>query len=133
LKARRSNLPGCIYVGMYIYGSDKKPLVFRSDFICIEWLSLEGKGLGHKTIFKMFLGVPRYSSALKISPSVCTYVVQSRIFSATKTGYTISFFRNVGDQGCQIFRGTTYQTGGKYTKLQQNLPNGHKIFPMAVK
>jgi hypothetical protein len=25
------------------------------------------------------------------------------------------------------------KTGGKYTKLPQNIPNGHKIFPIAVK
>jgi hypothetical protein len=24
-------------------------------------------------------------------------------------------------------------TGGKYTKLPQNIQNGHKIFPIAVK
>jgi hypothetical protein len=36
-------------------------------------------------------------------------------------------------QCCQIFLGTTYQNGEKYTKLSQNIPNGHKVFPMAVK
>jgi hypothetical protein len=36
-------------------------------------------------------------------------------------------------QGCQIFLGTKYQNGEKYTKLPQNIPNGHKIFAMAVK
>jgi hypothetical protein len=36
-------------------------------------------------------------------------------------------------QGCQIFIGPKYQSGEKYTKLPQNIPNGHKIFPMAVK
>jgi hypothetical protein len=36
-------------------------------------------------------------------------------------------------QGCQIFLGTRYQNGGKYTKSIQNMPNVHKIFPMAVK
>jgi hypothetical protein len=36
-------------------------------------------------------------------------------------------------QGCQIFLGTTYQHGEKYTKLPQNVPNGHKKYQMAVK
>jgi hypothetical protein len=37
-------------------------------------------------------------------------------------------------QGCHIFLGPKYQNGRrKYTKLPQNIPNGHKIFPMAVK
>jgi hypothetical protein len=38
-----------------------------------------------------------------------------------------------GHQGCQIFLGPKYQNEEKYTKLPQNLPNGHTIFPMAVK
>jgi hypothetical protein len=37
------------------------------------------------------------------------------------------------DQGCQIFLGPNYQNGIKYTKCPQNIPNGHKIFPMAIK
>jgi hypothetical protein len=37
------------------------------------------------------------------------------------------------EQGCQIFLGPKYQNGGNYTKVPQNIPNGHKIFPMAVK
>jgi hypothetical protein len=36
-------------------------------------------------------------------------------------------------QGCQILLGPKYQNGEKCTKLPQNIPNGHKIFPMAVK
>jgi 23S rRNA A2030 N6-methylase RlmJ len=36
-------------------------------------------------------------------------------------------------QGCQIFIGPKYQNGENYTKLQQNISNGHKRFPMAVK
>jgi hypothetical protein len=35
-------------------------------------------------------------------------------------------------QGCQIFIGPKYQNGEKYTKLSQNIPNGYKIFQMAV-
>jgi hypothetical protein len=37
------------------------------------------------------------------------------------------------EQGCHIFLGPKYQYREKYTKLPQNIPNGHKIFPMAVK
>jgi hypothetical protein len=33
----------------------------------------------------------------------------------------------------RFFFGTTYQNGGKYTKLPQNIPNGYTIFPMAIK
>jgi hypothetical protein len=36
-------------------------------------------------------------------------------------------------QGCQIFLGTIYQKGGKYTKVPQNMPNVHKIYQMAAK
>jgi hypothetical protein len=32
----------------------------------------------------------------------------------------------------QIFLGTTYQNGGKYTKWPQNMPNGRKIFRIAI-
>jgi hypothetical protein len=32
-------------------------------------------------------------------------------------------------QGCQIFLGTTYQNGKKYTKWPQNRPNGRKNIP----
>jgi hypothetical protein len=40
-----------------------------------------------------------------------------------------------GVQGCQIFLGTTYQNGGKYTKLPQNIPTVHKckIDQMSIK
>jgi hypothetical protein len=37
------------------------------------------------------------------------------------------------DQGCQNFLGPKYQNRGKYTRLTKNIPNGHKIFPMAIK
>jgi hypothetical protein len=30
-------------------------------------------------------------------------------------------------KGCQIFLGTNYQNGEKYTKRPQNIPNGHNI------
>jgi hypothetical protein len=47
-------------------------------------------------------------------------------------------------QGCQIFlgpkyqyewlsAGPKYQNGEKYTKLTQNIPNGHKIFAMGLR
>jgi hypothetical protein len=35
-------------------------------------------------------------------------------------------------QGCNIFMGKTYQNGGKYAKLPLNIPNGRKIYQMAV-
>jgi hypothetical protein len=35
-------------------------------------------------------------------------------------------------QGCQIFLGTTYLNGSKYTKWPQNIPNCHKMDQMAV-
>jgi hypothetical protein len=35
--------------------------------------------------------------------------------------------------GCQIFLDTKYQNGEKYTKWPQNIPNSHKIFPVAIK
>jgi hypothetical protein len=35
--------------------------------------------------------------------------------------------------GLPDFFGPKYQIGGKYTKLPQNIPNGHKKFSMAVK
>jgi hypothetical protein len=31
-------------------------------------------------------------------------------------------------QGCQIFLGTKYQNGKKFTKLQRTIPNVHKIY-----
>jgi hypothetical protein len=37
------------------------------------------------------------------------------------------------EQGCQIILGPKYRNGGKYTKLPQNISNGRKIFPKAVK
>jgi hypothetical protein len=37
------------------------------------------------------------------------------------------------NKDCQIFLGTKYQNGKKYTKLTQNISNDHKIFPMALK
>jgi hypothetical protein len=32
-----------------------------------------------------------------------------------------------------FYVGTIYQHGGKYTKLPQNIPNGHKIYQIAIK
>jgi hypothetical protein len=36
-------------------------------------------------------------------------------------------------QGCQIFLGTIFQHGEKYTKLPQNIPNYHKIYQITIK
>jgi hypothetical protein len=44
-----------------------------------------------------------------------------------------SFFRTHFLQGCQIFLGTIYQRGEKYARLPQSIPNGHKIYQMAIK
>jgi hypothetical protein len=41
--------------------------------------------------------------------------------------------REVLKQGCQIFLGTKYRNGDKYTKLPQNIPNDHKIYRMTIK
>jgi hypothetical protein len=35
--------------------------------------------------------------------------------------------------GLQDFSWSKIPKLGKYTKLQQNIPNGHQLFPMAVK
>jgi hypothetical protein len=44
-----------------------------------------------------------------------------RLFFASKTLLqqipTFPTARNIGNQGCQIFLNTKYQSGGKYTKL----------------
>jgi hypothetical protein len=37
------------------------------------------------------------------------------------------------DSGLPDFLGPKYQNGEKYTKLPQNIPNGHKIFQMVIK
>jgi hypothetical protein len=44
-----------------------------------------------------------------------------------------SAFHAGNEQGCQIFLVPKYQNGEKYTELPQNIPNGYKIFPMAIK
>jgi hypothetical protein len=36
-------------------------------------------------------------------------------------------------QGCQIFLGTKYQNGKKYTKLPQTVPNAHKLEQKTLK
>jgi hypothetical protein len=46
---------------------------------------------------------------------------------------TFEMQKLVGDQGCQIFVGTTYQNGKILAKLPQNLPNGHSMHQMALK
>jgi hypothetical protein len=38
-----------------------------------------------------------------------------------------------GNQGCQIFLCPNIPKREKYTKLPQTIPNGHKIYQMAVK
>jgi hypothetical protein len=36
-------------------------------------------------------------------------------------------------QGCQIFLVTTYQNGEDMPNIHKSIPNGHKMYPMAVK
>jgi hypothetical protein len=36
-------------------------------------------------------------------------------------------------QGCLIFLAATYQNGDKYTRRQENTPNGHKVQQMSIK
>jgi hypothetical protein len=53
--------------------------------------------------------------------------------------YSLNLFRgrnyihNEWASGCQIFLDTIYQKEKKYTKLPQNIPNGHKMYQMALK
>jgi hypothetical protein len=53
------------------------------------------------------------------------------IYVTTLAGFEPVF--SEADQGCQIFLGPKYQNVEKYSKLPQNIPNTHKIFPIAVK
>jgi hypothetical protein len=47
--------------------------------------------------------------------------------SQKKAGIHHSRHNSRQNQGCQIFLGTKYQNGKKYAKLQQIIPNVHKI------
>jgi hypothetical protein len=60
------------------------------------------------------------------------FVSTCRVTTSFVANYFFLLKRN-HTQGCQIFLGPKYQKGEKYTKLPQNIPNGYKIFPMAVK
>jgi hypothetical protein len=59
--------------------------------------------------------------------------IANRTFLWILAIYVHVFQKRAKVQGCQIFLATTYQNGEKCTKLPQNIPNGHKIFPTAVK
>jgi hypothetical protein len=48
-------------------------------------------------------------------------------------GYQAHKFLTLTNQGCQIFHGTKYQNGKKYTELPQTIPNVHKIYQKTVK
>jgi hypothetical protein len=45
----------------------------------------------------------------------------------------VAVLSSAAGSGLPDFFGPKYQNGEKDTKLPQNKPNGHKIFPMAVK
>jgi hypothetical protein len=51
-----------------------------------------------------------------------------------RKGNTSTMYVHSQVQSCQIFLGSTYiPKGGKYTKwIQIYLPNGHKIYQMAI-
>jgi hypothetical protein len=75
----------------------------------------------------MFLGFYTYIAVLVSKLNMhCGNLRKNKCIQNTFTGLVM-------EQGCQIFLATEYQNGVKYTKLPQNIPNGHKIFPMAVK
>jgi hypothetical protein len=62
----------------------------------------------------------------------------SALLNSFQMGYDKRVRPNYGGtvtlkQGCQIFLGTAYQNGRKYTKLTTNIPNGLAICPKAVK
>jgi hypothetical protein len=67
------------------------------------------------------------------------YVIKAQVLAGGRgkghfdNGFKVCFFITGVSQGCQIFIGPIYQNGENYTKLPQNIANGHKIFPMAVK
>jgi hypothetical protein len=65
-----------------------------------------------------------------ISGHTLNYVTILKLFGISRQKKEESISSSV--QGCQIFLCPKYQNGGKYTKLPQNIQNGHKIFPMAV-
>jgi hypothetical protein len=64
------------------------------------------------------------------------------IFFSVEKMYTIPFFKKIPNfcvgwqalkPGLPDFSRYNIPKRGKYTKWPQNIPNGHKIFPMAIK
>jgi hypothetical protein len=76
---------------------------------------------------------------VQLFPCVFRKAVQSKqsaISGSSSDFWARKFFlvvKHTTQQGCQIFLGPKYQNGEKYTKLPQNTPNCHKIFPTALK
>jgi hypothetical protein len=74
------------------------------------------------------------------APLAVTINLGSAPSPSSDQGDQIGRNRPLGDKGCQIFLGTTYQNGEKYTKRPQNVPNGtqnvpcdHKMYQMTTK
>jgi hypothetical protein len=61
---------------------------------------------------------------LRISHAGASAIVERQ---PKKAGIHHSRHNSRQNQGCQIFLGTKYQNGKKYAKLQQIIPNVHKI------
>jgi hypothetical protein len=59
------------------------------------------------------------------------------VYPAKKGPKSSPVIFSVSYQGCQIFLGTTYQNGEKYTKWPQNVPNGYRhtyiIYHLVIK
>jgi hypothetical protein len=86
----------------------------------------------HFLITGLFLHYPTSAEVPLGAPQQTRFCLRLRFF-AEGGKKQVSSFANTSKQGCQIFIGPKYQNGEKYTKLPQNIPNGHKIFPMAIK
>jgi hypothetical protein len=65
------------------------------------------------------------------------YLLHRRLHSnhvvTTTQTFLWTHYRQRSDQGCLIFLGPKIPNGKKYTKRLQTIPNGHKLYEMAVK
>jgi hypothetical protein len=89
----------------------------RQGLIYYSYLFTKRKSLGYFLFKKLFEENNHLIGGT--SPNLVTLSAQQLSIAASV-------------QGCQIFLGPKYQNREKYTKLPQNIPNGHKVFPMAV-
>jgi hypothetical protein len=66
-----------------------------------------------------------------------TYLVPFEIRGSANFGLWHSGKGQLGfllsNQGCQIFLGSKYQNGKKYTKLTRTIPNGRKMDQVSIK